>query len=647
MKALQDPYEILLTEDSPADTAMVREALQQHGVACELHVARDGAQAIGFIRDRCHPGTKRARLDLVLLDMDLPKDDGDGILTALRSAEGFAHTPVIVMGPPHLPEVPEQPAGTGGLHYFSKPSTQAQFLRLGGVVKEILASSQAGAGSDGPNGSVLQIATTRDAPERGAAEQDAKLLAAIVDSSDDAIISKDLNGIITSWNKGAERLYGYTSAEAVGQSIMLLIPADRANEDAGILSRIKRGERIDHFETVRRRKDGTLLDVSLTISPVKDAQERIIGASKIARDISGRKRAEEALIASEARFRQLADAMPQIVWTARPDGSVDYCNEKWYAFTGFDRDGQEKIPWEPILHPGDAAPVQDAWRACIRSGEAFQAECRLWDRVEARWRWFVGRALSVRGSGGQVTKWFGTWTDIDEQKRAEEELRRANQDLEQFAYSASHDLQEPLRSIKIFGELLAKRFGHKLDGQALEFLEYLSAGATRMEVLVRDLLAYTQVARLEFPAEKTGGNSALQAALENLAGAISESRASVTFDALPPLRVHSAHLQQLFQNLIGNAIKYRSSDRAPAIHVSASWQQESCVISVQDNGIGIEPEHKEYIFGLFKRLHAHNEYSGTGIGLAICQRIVERYHGRIWVQSEPGRGSTFFFSLPS
>jgi PAS domain S-box-containing protein len=665
----------------------------------------------------------------------------------------------------------------------------------------------------------------KDITVRKGAEGAIQLLGAIVDSSDDAIISKDLNGIITTWNKGAEHLFGYSTQEAVGQSVTLLIPGDRLNEEIDILSRIKRGERVDHFETIRRRKDGSLLDISLTISPVKNVQGIIIGASKIARDISDRKRAERAiqglnaqltaelsamrrmqqissrlvqagdfdqllgeivdagleitgsdmgniqlledgilkivshrgleapfleffaqvhggqaacgaamnlgervivedvmesplfagasrevmlaagaravqatplasrsgqilgmfsthyrtprkpadrelrlldvlarqaadlierkraeaeLLLSEARFRQLADAMPQIVWTARPDGFLDYYNERWYEFTGFSRERLGDISWQPVLHPDDLKRCYDAWYVSVQSGQPFNVELRFWDRFERRWRWFMGRALPVLGKDGRIVKWFGTSTDIDDQKRVEAELRRANQDLEQFAYSASHDLQEPLRSIKIYGELLADRYGGKLDGQALEFLDYLRIGASRMEVLVRDLLTYTQVTRLDVPAEAADANEALAATLANLAGAIAESGASVTSDPLPAVRVHDTHLRQLFQNLLGNAIKYRSPERPPVVHVSAELQHESgsWVFTVSDNGIGIAPEYKEHIFGLFKRLHTSDEYSGTGIGLAICQRIVERYNGRIWVESELGEGSRFIVALP-
>jgi PAS domain S-box-containing protein len=496
------------------------------------------------------------------------------------------------------------------------------------------------------DGTYVHLAITRDITERQIAERTDLLLRAIVDSSDDAIISKDLNGFITSWNKGAERLFGYTGDEVIGKSIAILIPPDRLNEEPNILARLRRGERVDHFETIRRRKDGELLNISLTISPVKDALGNIIGASKIARDITERLRTQAALMESEGRFRQLADSMPHIVWTARPDGHLDYYNERWYEFTGLSRDTFASIGWETILHPEDAERCRDAWQNAINSGKHYQCEYRFWDRHERRWRWFMGRAVPIHDNEANIVKWFGSCTDIDDQKRVEEELRRANEDLEQFAFSASHDLQEPLRSIKIYSELLTKRYGETLDREALEFVGFMRSGVTRADRLIRDLLAYTQLTKFDTPADEADANEALATTLANLAGVISETGARITAARLPPLRVHSAHLQQLFQNLIGNAIKYHSPERPPEIQVTAEQMDAYCLVTVRDNGIGIDSQYQRRIFGLFKRLHASDEYSGTGIGLAICQRIVDRYHGRIWVESEPGQGSAFRFTLP-
>jgi PAS domain S-box-containing protein len=378
------------------------------------------------------------------------------------------------------------------------------------------------------DGSTVQLAVARDVSERKRAEQAAQLLSAIVDSSDDAIISKDLNGIITSWNKSAERLFGHTAAEAVGQPVTtLLIPADRQNEEPNILAKLRKGERVDHFETKRKRKDGTLIDISLTISPVRDASGTIIGASKIARDISDQ-------IRSQTELRQANDS-----------------------------------------------------------------------------------------------------------------LTRSNADLEQFAYSASHDLQEPLRMVSAYSEMLRRKFENKLGATGDEYIGIVVEGARRMDQLLRDLRAYAHTATVnDGPSPVVSSDNAIERSITNLKAAIEESGAEVTCDPLPPVRMHEVQLVQLFQNIIGNAIRYRSDER-PRIHVGAEPEGDAWRFFIQDNGIGIDPEYKEQIFGIFKRLHTSSEYPGTGMGLAICQRIVERAAGRIWVESQPGRGSTFFFTLPA
>ncbi len=496
------------------------------------------------------------------------------------------------------------------------------------------------------DGAIVLLAISHDITERKRAEHDALLLKAIVDSSDDAIISKNLDGIITSWNKSAERLFNYTASEAIGQPITILIPPDRLEEEPQILDRLKRGERVDHFETIRRTKDGRRIDISLTISPVKDGRGKVVGASKIARDITERRTIEEALKASRERFRQLADSMPHMVWTARPDGYVDYCNERWYEFTGLSREDSSGRIWEHIIHPDNHECFCQVWEEALKTGKPFSIEYRLWDRAGERWRWFLGRALPVRDVQGDVLKWFGSATDIDEQKRTEADLRRANTDLEQFSFSATHDLQEPLRAIKIYSELLTKTCAPAIEGEGRQYLGHLRSGASRMEMLVRDLLSYTQVAKFEMPEVAVDAEKALKSSLANLSSVIQEAGADITSDPLPSVRMHCTHLEQLFQNLIGNAIKYRSQYRSPRLHVSAGRHGDEWVFAISDNGIGIAPDYSQTIFGLFKRLHTNDEYSGTGIGLAICRRIVERYNGRIWVESELGKGSTFRFTLP-
>ncbi|HUS06289.1 MAG TPA: ATP-binding protein, partial [Bryobacteraceae bacterium] len=227
------------------------------------------------------------------------------------------------------------------------------------------------------------------------------------------------------------------------------------------------------------------------------------------------------------------------------------------------------------------------------------------------------------------------------------DLRRVNEDLEQFAYSASHDLQEPLRNVTAYGELFRKVYEGKIDAQADEFLGYMVNSAKRMETLLKDLRIYTNATLASEPTSTVHAEIVLRRTLMALDGSIRETGATITFDPLPTLEIREVHLQQLFQNLIGNAMKYRKGDQPPVVHVAAEKQGGDWVFSVTDNGIGIAPRHFKRIFGVFQRLHTAEKYSGTGIGLAICQKVVERYGGRIWVESQLGQGTTFHFALPS
>jgi light-regulated signal transduction histidine kinase (bacteriophytochrome) len=225
-------------------------------------------------------------------------------------------------------------------------------------------------------------------------------------------------------------------------------------------------------------------------------------------------------------------------------------------------------------------------------------------------------------------------------------LKRSNEDLNQFAYSASHDLQEPLRIIAIYTELLKRKFSGRFDADAREYMELVVQSARRMDMLLRDLLAYVQAANIGSEnVPYVDANAVAEEVSANLQAAIAESNATITWDELPKLRIQESHLVQLLQNLIGNAIKYRGA-RSPAIHVSSQQNGTEWEIGVADNGIGIAPQYREQVFGLFKRLHTQKQFPGTGIGLALCQKIVERYGGRIWVESEEGKGSTFYFTLP-
>jgi PAS domain S-box-containing protein len=419
-----------------------------------------------------------------------------------------------------------------------------------------------------------------------------------------------------------------------------------------------------HYETTVYPQTSSFktATIEVTLLPVSDDTGEVVFITATGRDIAARKTSEREiphlrdteqvvarLTAQSEQQRRLYHAIlsstPDLVYVFDLNHRFTYANEALLTMWGKtveEATGKTCLelgyePWHAAMHDREIEQVI-ATRKPVRGDVPFSGTYgrRIYDYI------FV----PVLRENGEVEAIAGTTRDVTERTLAEDELRRANQDLEQFAYAASHDLQEPLRSIKIYSQLLARRYGGNLDVQGREFLHYLASGASRMEMLVRDLLAYTQIIQSDMAVDSVQAEAALGVALANLSGAINESGAQVTSDRLPVVRVHATHLQQLFQNLVGNAVKYRRPGMAPVIHISAKREDPRWIFTVADNGIGVESEYKELIFGLFKRLHAGDEYSGTRIGLAICQRIVERNHGRIWVESEPGKGSRFCFSLP-
>jgi PAS domain S-box-containing protein len=536
------------------------------------------------------------------------------------------------------------------------------------------------------------IMVLRHRSEREQAEQKSKQLAAIVRSSDDAIIGKTTEGIITSWNRGAEKIYGYTESEMVGQPITRLIPPAHPNDVPQILAKLKAGIYIEHYETVRCRKDGRLVDVSLAVSPIRDADGRVVAASTIARDVTERKEAEAALKESEKRYRIVADNTYDWEFWLSPDRQFLYSSPSCRQVTGH---ATEEFVRDPdllyrIIHPEDREHFMRHDQQVVAGKVPGEAEFRilLGDKGV---RHIHHVCQPVFDDEGQYLGKRGSNRDITERKEAEEALRRAheelemrveertrqlkkanerlevevmerrraeadlslrsqelarsNADLEQFAYVASHDLQEPLRMVASYLQLLEKRYMDKLDQDANEFIEFAVDGAKRMQVLITDLLVYSRIGTQGRPFRPVNCEEALERAMRNLQLAVKESGAHITHDPLPSVWGDDMQLTQLFQNLIGNAIKFRG-DAPPRICIGAEPEGDFFRFSIKDNGIGIEPHHLERIFMVFQRLHSRSAYAGTGIGLAICKKIVERHGGEIRVASEPGQGTTFYFSIP-
>jgi PAS domain S-box-containing protein len=426
-----------------------------------------------------------------------------------------------------------------------------------------------------------------------------------------------------------------------------------AVHDPGILPAFKQtwnrslasGEPFE-MEFPLRASDGCFRWFLTRIIPVRDGVRQVSRWFGTATDIDELKRSREALIESEARFRSMADSAPVMIWVSAIDKTFTWFNKPWLGFTGNSLDRELAHGWSHGIHSSDLERCVETYRSCFDSRKDFVMEYRR-RRHDGEWRWVLSHGTPRLGGKGEFLGYIGSCVDIHDRREMEQHLRRANTDLQQFAYSASHDLQEPIRTVVIYSQLVGKRYGAKLDETAQTFLDYVIAAAKRMEKLVHDLLLYTQTASGEEVVPETAdAGEALSGALANLSLAVNEAGAQVTNDPLPVVEIRSVHLQQLFQNLIGNAIKYRGTQQ-PRIHISAREQHDHWLFSVQDNGIGIDADYKERIFGIFKRLHTADKYSGTGIGLAICKRIIERYRGRIWVESELGKGSTFFFTIQS
>jgi PAS domain S-box-containing protein len=378
----------------------------------------------------------------------------------------------------------------------------------------------------------------------------------------------------------------------------------------------------------------------------------LVSRDDLVKEAKIRKKAENKLKETTSYLENLIGSAnaPIIVWDSQ--FRITRFNHAFESLTG--RKGDEVIGKTlEMLFPPDQVKNSMALIKEVQKGKRWESVEISIHHINGSDRTVLWNSATIYDNDGKTpVATIAQGQDITERKRAEErllntlnDLERSNKELEQFAYVASHDLQEPLRMVASYTQLLEKRYKDKLDSDALEFINYAVAGANRMQALVNDLLSYSRIGTRGKALEPIDAHIALGQARMNLSATIEETHAVVTNDDLPEVMADESQLVQLFQNLIGNAIKFHKADESPRIHISAERKEKQWVFSVRDNGIGIEPQYFERIFVIFQRLNTREEYKGTGIGLAICKKIVERHGGKIWIESQPGEGSTFYFTI--
>jgi len=465
---------------------------------------------------------------------------------------------------------------------------------------------------------------------------------------DYAIFMMDPQGQIVSWNAGAERIKGYKADEIIGRNFSCFFPAEdiqRGRPEEVLRMTAANGRHEE--QGMRVRKDGSRFLANVTLGALRDRAANLRGFSEMSHDLSESKE-------SGAKYRGLLEAAPDAMVVVNQNGEIVLLNLQAEKQFGYHRDELVGQKVKNIIPEGFAERlIADGTRTAAEAlAQQIGTGIELYGRRKDKSEFPIEIMLSPLESTGGILV-TAAIRDITERKRSEEhlvktvgELKRSNDELLQFAYVASHDLQEPLRMVASYTQLLAKRYKGRLDSDADEFIAYAVDGSNRMQGLIQDLLAYSRAGTNGKALHEISSESALKDALTNLRATIEESGAIVTHDSLPTITTDDTQLAQVFQNLVGNAIKYRSAE-VPLVHISATKNGgNEWIFSVRDNGLGIDPQYFERIFVIFQRLHGQTEFKGTGIGLAICKKVLARLGGTIWVESQPEKGSTFYFALP-
>jgi PAS domain S-box-containing protein len=419
---------------------------------------------------------------------------------------------------------------------------------------------------------------------------------------------------------------------------------------------------VQDYPLVIRHISGKLTDVFYNASVLKNEVGEVEGVFAAVRDVTERKWAQRALQESAEAFSMLDESVPQLVWMCTPDGLNVYFNQRWMDYTGLTLEESYGKGWDTPFHPDDKQAAWNTWNHALATGDTYRMECRL-RAADGLYRWFLIKGGPLRDVAGSLVKWFGTCTDIDDLKRAEEGLRALNEKLEQrvqertaelvatnkeleaFTYAAAHDLRAPLRHIHGFADILAEECSAQLDAAGQQYLRRIRDGTNHMGRLLEDLLDLARMARQEVHPHVCGLDSIVQEVVAELKADCEDRTIEWKVGKLPFAECDPSLIKQVITNLLSNAVKFTRPCEQAHIEVGQMVRDGESVLFVRDNGAGFDMRYAGKLFGVFQRLHRQQDFEGTGVGLAIVERIVHKHGGRVWAEAELNKGATFYFTL--